>query len=435
MTAKTSLKRSLKLPTVTFYGVGAILGAGIYVLIGEVAGVAGYYAPLSFLLAALIALFSAYSYAELSARYPQSAGEAVYIAKAFNNRPLTQLIGLMVIFTGIVSAATMATGVIGYVQIFLDWRAVPIVFLFILLVGLVALWGIEESAWVVVVITLIELSGLVVVVAVSATDILEFSVVKQFENPFSDFTISSGIFLGSFIAFYAYIGFEDMVNIAEEMENPEKVLPKAIILALAISTTIYIAVSYAAISVLTPTQLASSKAPLADVIIAKGYSASWIGLVSLIAVVNGAIVQLIMASRVIYGMGKQKLLPITLSHINATTATPVRATLLCIAVTLILALAFPLSALAQATSIIVLAVFTLVNLALIRINSYKTNKGTVHFPLWVPVIGAGLCLLILALKQPTSCCSSFFALIRKIKRTLISVKNIKFATIGRGSIE
>ena len=113
MASDTTLKRSLKLPAVTLYGVGAILGAGIYVLIGEIAGQAGYFAPLSFLVAAVIAVFSAFSYAELSARFPRSAGEAVYIEEAFGRRRLTQLIGLMVVFTGIVSAATMATGIVG----------------------------------------------------------------------------------------------------------------------------------------------------------------------------------------------------------------------------------------------------------------------------------------------------------------------------------
>jgi APA family basic amino acid/polyamine antiporter len=189
-----------------------------------------------------------------------------------------------------------------------------------------------------------------------------------------------------------------MVNIAEEIKQPEKILPKAILLALAIATLLYIIVIYAALSVLPPEQLAASSAPLADVAVAQGYPAAWIGLISIIAVVNGAIVQLIMASRVIYGMASNQFLPEFLARVNAYTATPVQATVLCILVTLLLALLFPVASLAQATSIIVLSVFTLVNLALIRINSVQVSCETIHYPAFIPYIGAMLCIGMLIIK-------------------------------------
>lgn len=398
MVSDATLKRSLKLPAVTLYGVGAILGAGIYVLIGEIAGQAGYFAPLSFLLAAIIAVFSAFSYAELSARFPRSAGEAVYIDEAFGRRWLTQLIGLLVIFTGIVSAATMATGIVGYFHLYLDWSGVLITTLFVIIIGGIAIWGIEEAAWVVMIITLLEVGGLLFVVFIAA-DSFEISTLIRNEQPVPEAgTVITGILLGSFLAFFAFIGFEDMVNIAEEIKQPEKTLPKAILLALAIATLLYMSVIYAALSVLPAEKLATSSAPLADVAVAKGYSAVWIGLISIIAVVNGAIVQLIMASRVIYGMATNRLLPEVLAKVDSYTATPVRATVLCIAITLLLALLFPLASLAQATSVIVLCVFALVNLALIRINSVLVSSETVHYPQWIPYIGLTLCLSMLVIK-------------------------------------
>jgi APA family basic amino acid/polyamine antiporter len=398
MPTDSSLKRSLNLPAVTLYGVGAILGAGIYVLIGEIAGQAGYYAPLSFVLAAIIATFSAFSYAELSARFPRSAGEAVYIDEAFGRRYLTCLIGLLVIFTGIVSAATMATGLVGYFQLYIDWSAPLIITLFVVTIGAIAIWGIDEAAWIVMIITLLEAGGLLFIVFISA-DQFQLSLLTEFNHSEPvDGTVISGILLGSFLAFFAFIGFEDMVNIAEEIKQPQKVLPKAILLALTIATLLYIVVIYAALSVLPPEQLAASTAPLADVAMAQGYPVAWIGLISIIAVVNGAIVQLIMASRVIYGMASSRLLPEFLGQVNSYTSTPVQATVLCIGITLLLALLFPVASLAQATSIIVLSVFTMVNLALIRINSLRVTSETIHYPVFIPYIGAMLCIAMLIIK-------------------------------------
>lgn len=387
-----SLKRTLKLPTVTFFGIGAILGAGIYVLIGEVVATAGHFAPLSFLLAALIAGFSAFSYSELSSAFPRSAGAAIYINEAFGVRWLTLLTGLLVVFTGVVSAATMATGVVGYVQLFVQIPSFAVILLFVGFIGAIAFWGIEESAWLVTVITLVEIAGLVFVIAVAGDDIMQLPARQWPPVSVAGNDMVMGILLGSFLAFYAYIGFEDMVNIAEEIKQPEKVLPTAILLAVLISTLLYAAICLAALSVLEADVLGQSSAPLADVVTAKGYSSQWIGMISVVAVVNGAIVQLIMASRVIYGMAASGLLPTGLAEINRYTRTPGKATLLSIAVILLLALIFPLSSLAQMTSFIVLSVFAMVNMALIRINGSGSPHGGVHYPRCFPYIGALLCI-------------------------------------------
>lgn len=395
-----SLKRSLKYPAVTFYGIGAILGAGIYVLIGEVASVAAYLSPLSFLLAALIAVFSAFSYAELAARYPKSAGEAVYVEKAFGSPFMARVVGIMVVATGIVSAATMATGVVGYAKVFVSISDVLIIFLFVSFITAIASWGIKQSAFVVAVITLIEIGGLLYIAFIASEDFNVMQYVERASTYDIDGFVPVAVLMGSFLAFYAYIGFEDMVNIAEEIQQPERVLPIAIISALFIATALYMLVAFSALSVLPPQKLAQAQAPLAAVVTSKGESATWISLISLIAVINGAIVQLIMASRVIYGMAARGLVPRVFSEVNKYTLTPVYATLLSFIITLLLALAFPLGTLAQLTSIIVLGVFALVNISLIRLR--KRDKAdvieTVQYPVWVPIVGLLLCLSMLLMK-------------------------------------
>lgn len=393
-----ALKRSLSFTAVVFYGVGAILGAGIYVLIGELAGTAGYLAPIAFLLAAVIAGFSALSYAELSARFPFSAGEAVYVQEAFHSAKLTSAIGLMVVFTGVVSTATMAVGAIGYTQLFVDLPGALIVTLFIGLTGVIAIWGINQSALVVGLITLVEVGGLLYVMALSADRVADFPITAWVPEQTAVAASVNGLLLGSFLAFYAFIGFEDMVNIAEEIKRPERVLPVAIPAALVIATLLYMGVAFAALSVLSPRELANSSAPLAKVVAARGGNAIWIGLISLVAVINGAIVQMIMASRVIYGLAAKGSLPAKLATIHAVTRTPVLASVVVIGITLLLALTMPLGSLAQATSFIILAVFLLVNAALIRIKAGSGEVATICYPMAVPLVGLLLCLLALGIK-------------------------------------
>ena len=238
-TADIELKRSLSLPLITFYGLGTIIGAGIYVLIGEVAGRAGMYAPFAFLLAAVVAAFSAFAYAELSARYPLSAGEAIYVKEAFHRRWLTIATGWSVVLIGTVSAAALANGFIGYLRLFVrlpNWLAIS---LLVVGLGLLAAWGISQSVWVATIITLVELGGLLIVlfVARDGLAVLPQRWGELIPPPTAD--VWTGIALGGFLAFYAFIGFEDMVNVAEEVKNPRRNLPLAIILALCVSTLLY----------------------------------------------------------------------------------------------------------------------------------------------------------------------------------------------------
>jgi len=226
------LKRTLSLPLLALYGLGSIVGAGIYVLVGEVAGVAGLYAPVAFLTAALIAAFTGFSYAELSARLPRSAGEAIYVREAFGRDWLANATGWAIVVTGIVSSATLASGVAGYIALFIDWPPAAITAAFVLALGTLACWGMHQSAWAAAAMTLMSITGLVLVAAAGWDALTTLPTRWPELLPPAEIAAWQGILLGSFLAFYAFIGFEDIVNVAEEVRNPERNLPAAILLAL-----------------------------------------------------------------------------------------------------------------------------------------------------------------------------------------------------------
>ncbi|MFI2812870.1 APC family permease [Microbulbifer sp. JSM ZJ756] len=386
------LKRSLSLPVVSFYGIGTIIGAGIYVLVGKVGGAAGMALPYAFLLAGIIAGFTALSYAELASRFPVSAGSAAYIWQAWQRRWPAQVVAALVALTGIVSAATIANGFVGYLAIFVQVPDALAITLLVTLLTLIALWGINESALTVMLVTLIEVGGLLFVIYASrnATPANTWSAITALPK----WDAVPGLLVGSFLAFYAFIGFEDMVNTAEEVKNPRKTLPRAILLAICTSTVLYMVIAALAVRTLPVAELARSEAPLATMVTNAGYSPAFIGVISLFAVVNGALVQIIMASRLLYGMAKKQMAPGFLAKVNPRTRTPVIATLLIGAFILTFALWLPLTALAKITSFIMLLVFCLVNSALLTIKAHGAGReeGVICYPAWIPAVGLLSCL-------------------------------------------
>lgn len=384
-----ALKRSLSLSLVTFYGLGNILGAGIYVLIGKVAGHAGVYAPIAFLLASLLACLTAFTYAEMSARYPLSAGEAVYLQKGFTRVWLSVLVGILIVLAGIVSAATISRGFVGYLQVFFDVPPpVAIIFLVTILGGLAA-WGISESIRIAAVFTLLEIFGLLLIIWVARPDVS--IAIKQISQtiPPASLDIWQGILMGSFLAFYAFIGFEDMVNVAEEVKKPWRNLPLAILLALFVSSLLYFAVAFVSIAQFKPADLAASAAPLAYIYQeSTGKTPTIISLIGMFAIINGALIQIIMASRVLYGLARQGWIASSLGNIHPKTRTPLLATALVSALVLVMALWLPIEYLAKTTSYFILTVFALVNLALWRIKSGKhEEEAPFVIPQWVPMAG------------------------------------------------
>ena len=392
-----TLKREVSLTMLIFYGLGNILGAGIYVLIGEIAGVSGYYIPLSFVIACVVVFFIALSYAELSARYPVSAGEAVYIYEGFGSQKLSIIIGVTIAFSGLLSSATIINGFYGYLHTFVEIPSFIISTVLIFSLMLIAIWGIGESVKVASLLTLLEVFGLLMVIYVAAPHVsFDVENLQKMILPM-DLVVVNSIILGAFLAFYAFIGFEDMVNIAQEVKNPTVTMPRAIITVLIISTILYILVAWVSISVLTPDELSSTSAPLAMVYeSATGNKAVILSFIGMFAVINGALIQIIMVSRIFYGMSAKGWMPKFLSVVHSKTDTPINATIVVAVLILILTITLPLLTLAQSTSFLIFIVFTLVNLALVRIKLKHPNpKGVKTYPIWIPIVAIGLNLIML----------------------------------------
>jgi len=305
-----------------------------------------------------------------------------------------------VILTGIVSAAAIANGFVGYLNVFFQVPDEVAIIAIVVALGLLSAWGIAESVGVAAIIAVIEIGGLILVLVIGGDSLLELKSRWQDVIPPMTADIWIGIALGAFLAFYAFIGFEDIVNIAEEVKAPTRNLPLAILLSLGISTILYVLVALVAILSLPLDSLINSKTPLADIVVQKSnQSPVIISLISLIAVINGALVQIIMASRVLYGMSRMQSAPRLFAVVNPTTQTPLYSTAVITLAVLVLALGFPLVTLAQVTSFIILLIFALVNLALLKVKfTLARPKEIFCYPIYIPVIGFLLCLGVVTLQ-------------------------------------
>lgn len=394
------LERSVTLPLLVLYGLGVTIGAGIYVLVGTTTARAGIYAPVSFLLAAVVMAFSAGSFAEFTSRIPQSAGEAAYVDAGFGARWLTLATGGAVVVSASVAAAAISLGCAGYLGVLIPLPLPALAAIVVLLMGCIAAWGIKESVTFAAVLTLIEVIGLlIIVIAGIATNPDIFSKIGSVFPSLDDTPALTGIFGASLLAFFAFIGFDDVVNLVEETKNPKRTLPLAIMISLILVTIIYFLVVFVAVQSVSLSDLSVSQAPirllferLTDI------PPLTITLIAIVATLNGIIIQIIMASRVLYGLGKKGQIPAVLAVVNPTTHTPLNATILVTASVLILTLFVPLQSLAELTSQIVLSVFGMVNLALIRVKLRKDAHPEDIFlvPIWVPFFGAVACLILLS---------------------------------------
>jgi len=383
------LKRTLSLPMLTLYGLGTTIGAGIYALVGEIAGLSGYYAPFSFVIASILAGFTALSFAELSSRYPRAAGAALYVSHGFGSIRFSTFIGLLVIAAGLISAAALINGFLNHLQQFIDADRVVSILLITLVLGAIASWGISESVIVASIITLIEIGGLLLVISVSSDALASFPSRWHELIPSLDISSWQGIFFGAILSFYAFIGFEDMVDVAEEVKDVKRKLPLAILFTLAITMLVYVLLMIATVLSLPPAEIALSDVPLAYLYeYNSGQEATIIMIIGMFAVINGALIQMIMASRVLYGLSSRGQLPVLLSTVNPRTRTPVIATSIATLLVLLLALTGSLLSLAEATSIVMLTIFSIVNLALWRIKRQTPHPpDTIIFPTWVPIFG------------------------------------------------
>jgi amino acid transporter len=391
----------LSLLHATLYGLGVTIGAGIYVLIGAAAARSGLHAPLAFVVAALLMALSAASFAELATRFPVAAGEAAYAREAFHSDKLATAVGLLVVAIAIASAAAISVGSAGYLAVFIQLPSPVLIGIVVLAMGAIAAWGIKASVSFAGIMTVVEVGGLLLLVGAGLAS--EPTVITRLPQSLPD-TINPVLFAGltstTLLAVFAFIGFEGLANVAEEVRDPRRNLPRAIFMTLAISTLLYVAVVWISLVTIGERDLATSDAPLALVFERlTGASPKTMSLIAVMATLNGVIVQIIMSSRVLYGLAQQRELPAVLARVNPATRTPLVATALTTAIVLLLALIVPLHDLADTTARLTLVVFTVVNVSLIRIKRRFPSNGQGSFlaPAWMPWAGAGACISLLVL--------------------------------------
>ena len=375
----SELKRRMGLFQLTMYGVGLILGAGIYVLIGEAAGFAGESVWIAFASGAIVALFAGFSYAELSSIFPKAAAEYVFVKNAFKNNFFAFVIGWLTAITSIITAATVALGFGGYFAEFLDVPIIISAIGLLVVLSLVNFIGIRESSWTNTVFTIIEAAGLILIIIIGFT-ISNPEPVHYTESP-SGLT---GIAIAFVLIFFAFIGFEDMANVAEEVKKPKKTLPRAIILSVVISGILYVLVALAVFRVVNWEELANSAAPIAFVA-ERGLGSGGhvlLSSIALFAITNTVLITLVAGSRIFYGMAKEKVFPSILEKIHFKTKTP----WIAVFVIMITAIGFTfigdIVIVANITVFAIVITFTTINLAVIVL---RYTEPDIERPFKVPI--------------------------------------------------
>jgi amino acid transporter len=385
---KVSLRRSLSLPWLVFYGVGITIGAGIFALIGEILKLSGDHAPLAFLIAGGVAAFTGLSYAFLASAYPRAAGEAIFVKLGFGEW-LGRIVGLGVVAVAITSSAVISLAFAGYLGTLVAIPHTLSVTAVLLLLGLVAWLGVKESVGFAALITVLEVGTLLLVIAVALPSLGAGKAIESITALPSSQTAWLGIFSGAFVAFFAFIGFEDIENMAEETHDPSSAIPRAIILTLVISVAIYSLVALVAVAYPDRRALTESEAPLAALFAGTtGWRPEPVAAMASVAMINGILVQIVMASRVLYGMAKEGMVPPILGRLDAKRQTPVIAIAVVTAVTLAFALLVPMLSLAGLTSFIMLIVFALVNASLFLIGRKPDAPEVLRKWRWWGVAGA-----------------------------------------------
>ncbi|MFX1358197.1 MAG: APC family permease [Promethearchaeota archaeon] len=397
------LKRRISLFGITFYGVGNVLGAGIYALIGEVVGITGNISWLAFILASITGALTGLSYAELSAMFPKSAAEFVYTEEAFKIRIVSFILGWVIIFSGIFSAATVALGFADYLSVLLGIPIVIIKVIFaislIIILSIINFIGIRTSTWTNILFTLIEASGLIFIIIVGVPYL---GTVNYFELPAAS-SINT-LFSAVALIFFAYIGFEDIANIAEEAKEPHRNVPRAIIYSIIITTILYCLTALSVVGIANYTDIANSDAPLNYVVslVLGPVGGLIMTLIALFATANTVLIMLIVTSRMMYGMARDKALPESLAKISPTHRIPTLSVFLTMILTIIPVFFVDISIVANATVFGVLINFFLVNISLIAL---RRRKPEIERPFklapsigWIPMIallGALVCFGLL----------------------------------------
>jgi amino acid transporter len=389
------------------YGLGSMLGSGIYGLIGQAAGEVGNAVWLSFLVALVAALLTAFSYASLGSRYPRAGGAAYVTQRAYGWPLLSFIVGLAVVCSGLTSVATQSRVFAANLGTLFDVGSAPesiVAIGFLLLLAGLVFRGIREAMWVNVLCTTIEAAGLIIIIAVGLSF---WGSVDLLETPTSNSAgaVSATVWLlvlqGSVLTFFAFIGFEDTINVAEECRNPERTIPIGLMTAMALAALLYIAVAITAVSVVPWRDLAAAPGPLTEVMrrAAPAFPPIIFTAVTLFAVANTALVNYVTASRLLYGMATQGLLPAPLSQVHTRTRTPHISILVLACVLVPLALLGKVDELASATVLMLLTIFAIVNGALVILKLRPGEQpGRFEVPAIVPALGALVCFGLIAVR-------------------------------------
>jgi basic amino acid/polyamine antiporter, APA family len=396
---ESPLRRAIGPWMLLVFVVGDVLGAGIYALVGVVAGETGGAIWTAFLFATVLAILTAFSYAELVTKYPRAGGAAVYVHSAFQLPFFTFVIAFAVMCSGIASAATLSRAFAGdYLAVFVDLPVVLVAVAFLLLVALINFRGISESVKVNMALTAVEVLGLAIIVLIGIVALAQGDgePSRNFDFP-ADESVAFAIVGGAALSFYALIGFEDAVNVAEETRDPARNFPRALFGGLLIAGVIYLLVTFTASMVVPTAQLVDSDGPLLEVVREGplGISTRLFAAIALLAVANGALINMIMASRLVYGMSKQRVVPGFFSRVHPTRMTPIAAIAFTTVLAMVLASLGDLSDLAGTTTTLLLFVFIAVNIAVLVLR--RDRVGHQHFiaPSVLPVAAVVIIVFLL----------------------------------------
>ncbi|MBP2474980.1 amino acid transporter [Crossiella equi] len=392
------LKRAIGPKLLLFFVIGDILGTGVYALTGTVAGKVGGALWVPFLLAFVVAFLTAFSYLELVGKYPQAAGAALYTNRAFKKPFLTFMVAFAVMCSGITSASSAAVAFGGtYLKAFVATPGPWVAIGFLALLAFINFRGVGESVKANVILTIIELSGLAIVVGVGIyaafyqgagdwSRLVEFNT----ENQSTLIAITSATSL----AFFAMVGFEDSVNMAEECKDPVRIFPRSMLMGMAIAGTIYVLVAIASSLLLSTQDLktAGSSALLKVIQVgAPGFPPEILAFIGLFAVANSALINMLMASRLLYGMANERIIPMPFSRVHQTRRTPWIAIIFTSLIAVVLVSTMDIGALGGTTALLLLVVFTIVNIACLVLRKEPASHKHFRAPTWVPVVGALTC--------------------------------------------
>lgn len=405
---------------IMFYGLGSMLGAGIYALIGKAAAGLGNAVWIAFLMAMIGAMLTGLSYACVGGRYAKAGGAAYVTQRGLRHPLLSYVIGIAVMMSGLTSMATGSQAIIGQVKELLGWTlddtAIKLGSIGVVcLVGCVIYRGIRESMWLNILCTVIEASGLLFIIAIGMR---YWGSVDYLQSPGDTAAggVGSGITFalimqGAVLTFYSFIGFEDILNVSEEVKNPAKNVPFGLIGAMILATCIYMAVAITAVSVVPWQELAKSDAPLMEV---ARRAAPWFtgikpvyGAITIFAIGNTALLNYLMGSRLLYGMSRQGLLPAVLGTVHPVRKSPHIAVFVLFGIVSLLILSGSVKQLAESTVLLLLIVFTTVNISLVVLKRRPGEpRGGFEPPLLVPAFGALVCAMLIIVRVQSAITSA-----------------------------